>query len=169
MHTRALEGGPWYREPWPWLLMAGPVVAVVGGAVTAWIAVTHPDGLVADDYYKQGLAINRTLDRERAAAALGVGAQMQVSHDGRRLRVVVTGATAPPDTLKLRLAHATVAGRDRQLVLAGQGGGWYEGTLDAPASGKWKLLLEDPAGQWRLTGIWQAGDEASATLSGRRD
>ena len=59
---------PWYREPWPWILMAGPVAAVVAGAITLWIAVTHQDALVADDYYKQGLAINRTLDRQTAAA-----------------------------------------------------------------------------------------------------
>mgnify|MGYP000916835605 FL=1 len=45
---------PWYREPWPWLLMSGPGLVVIAGVVTAWIAFSGADGLVADDYYKQG-------------------------------------------------------------------------------------------------------------------
>ena len=53
----------WYREPWPWLLMAGPLVVVAASLASAWIAVKSDDGVVADDYYKQGLAINRKLPR----------------------------------------------------------------------------------------------------------
>lgn len=39
---------PWYREPWPWILIAIPALAVVGGAVTLWLALSHPDALVLD-------------------------------------------------------------------------------------------------------------------------
>ena len=59
---------PWYREPWPWILMAGPAIVVVAGFATLAIAVKTDDGLVADDYYKQGLAINRVLRARRAGA-----------------------------------------------------------------------------------------------------
>ena len=52
---------PWYREPWPWILMSGPAAVIVAGAFTIWIAFSGADGLVTQDYYKQGLAINRTL------------------------------------------------------------------------------------------------------------
>ena len=38
---------PWYREPWPWLLMAGPAIVVVAGVTTAVIAFRGADGLVA--------------------------------------------------------------------------------------------------------------------------
>ena len=51
---------PWYREPWPWILMAGPAIVVVAGFVTAYLAVTTNDGLVAEDYYRRGIEINRT-------------------------------------------------------------------------------------------------------------
>jgi uncharacterized protein len=73
----SVNAGPWYREPWPWLLMAGPVAAIVAGIATAWIAIVHQDGLVADDYYKEGLAINRTIARHEAAVRLGVVAQVR--------------------------------------------------------------------------------------------
>ena len=28
---------PWYKERWPWILMAGPAIVVVAGVTTAWI------------------------------------------------------------------------------------------------------------------------------------
>ncbi len=46
---------PWYREPWPWILMIMPVTAVVAGSFMMWLAVSTEDGLVEDDYYKKGL------------------------------------------------------------------------------------------------------------------
>ena len=26
----------WYREPWPWLIMAGPLIVVIASMVTVW-------------------------------------------------------------------------------------------------------------------------------------
>ncbi|MCC7269385.1 MAG: FixH family protein, partial [Rhodocyclaceae bacterium] len=76
MSAIAPDKRPWYAHRWPWLLMAGPAVVVVAGIVTAWIAATTSDGLVADDYYKQGLAINQRLARQDAAAAMQLEARL---------------------------------------------------------------------------------------------
>jgi len=40
---------PWYKEPWPWIVMAPPAAAVLAGIATIWIAVASADGLVAED------------------------------------------------------------------------------------------------------------------------
>src|SRR5690606_20041477 len=32
---------PWWREPWPWILMAGPALAVIGCIITIVITMTH--------------------------------------------------------------------------------------------------------------------------------
>ena len=40
---------PWYREPWPWILMAGPAAVIVAGAVTIVLAVASHDPIVAED------------------------------------------------------------------------------------------------------------------------
>lgn len=141
---------PWYREPWPWLLMAGPAIVVVAGIVTTWIAVVHEDGLVADDYYKQGLAINQVIRRDAAAAAQNIAAR--VMFGGDRVRVRLTGPAAMPAELALRLVHRTRAGLDREARLAHIGGGWYEGDLARAGSGRWHILLEDGERGWRLTG-----------------
>ena len=39
---------PWYREPWPWILMSGPATVVVAGCVTAVIAIRTADPVVAN-------------------------------------------------------------------------------------------------------------------------
>ena len=137
---------PWYREPWPWILMSGPAAVIVAGAFTAWLAFTTADGLVADDYYKRGLAVNAVLGREQAARRLGISAAIERASG--RIRVRLSGVH--PDALFLQLAHATRAGNDLRLRLTPAGEGLYEAALPALAPGHWRLILEDPRGEWRI-------------------
>jgi hypothetical protein len=137
---------PWYREPWPWILMAAPAAAVLAGAATVWIAIDSADGLVADDYYKRGLAINQVLALEDNARRLGVRARIEAG-DGR-LRVALAGAA--PEALFAQLAHATRAGYDQRLRLAPSAPGIYEAELPPLAAGRWRVVLEDPRREWRV-------------------
>ena len=137
---------PWYRNPWPWLLMAGPAAVLVGGAITTWIAVASSDGLVAEDYYKQGLAINKRLEREEAARALGISAEMTV--ESGMLKVKIVGQA--PEALFVHLAHATRSGYDQRLRLAPVGAGVYEAELPPLPAGRWRVAIEDPRATWRI-------------------
>jgi hypothetical protein len=137
---------PWYREPWPWILMAAPAAAVLAGAATMWLAVNGADGLVADDYYKRGLAINQVLALEENARRLGVRAHAEAR--GGRLRVALSGAA--PEALFAQLAHATRAGFDQRLRLARAAPGVYEAELPPLAAGRWRVVLEDPRREWRV-------------------
>ena len=143
--------GPWYREPWPWILMAGPFTVVVAGMITLWLAVEASDGLVADDYYKRGLAINQTLSRERLALARHYRARVVFSDDARRVRVMLSGDGELPAALQLRLAHPTRAGMDERVALQAVAPGLFEAQLSAPARGRHLLVLEDAARTWRLS------------------
>lgn len=58
---------PWWRYPHVWLVIAGPALVVVAALVTAWIAVRHPDPVLAEDYYRRGIEINKTLAAEQKA------------------------------------------------------------------------------------------------------
>jgi len=136
---------PWYREPWPWLLMSGPAAVLVAGAVTAWIAFASSDGLVAEDYYKQGLGINRLLAREDAARKLGITAQVSLSGEAR---VLLRGAK--PEVIFMHLAHATRAGHDLRLRLVPLGDGVYGAELPPLPPGRWRIAIEDPRGTWRI-------------------
>lgn len=160
---RTQPGRPWYREPWPWALLAAPATAVVAGIATLLIAVVHQDGLVAEDYYKQGLAINQRLEREQRAAALRLRAQVLFGE--RRVRVLLEGDGPLPGQLKLRFVHPTRSGNDTEAVLERAAPGTYEAALPAFIAGRWLVQLEDLDRTWRMSGAW-SGDATALTLSG---
>lgn len=159
-----LDSRPWYRHPWPWILMAGPGVVVVAGIVTAWIAVTTSDGLVADDYYKQGLAVNQQLARNDAAAAMQLEARLRIAVDRIELRMVSRAGAPLPSRVRLTLAHPTRGGEDQKLLLAGEKG-VYAGQLLAPGPGRWQVVIEDEANTWHLAGSVQLPDAPEARIA----
>ncbi|MBP6382753.1 MAG: FixH family protein, partial [Pseudomonadales bacterium] len=61
------EPAPWYRQGWPWFLILLPLSVVIACFVTLYLALKTDEALVRDDYYKEGLAINRRLEEESNA------------------------------------------------------------------------------------------------------
>lgn len=60
---------PWWRFPLVWMVIAGPAAVVVAGFATLWLAVRTPDPVVAQDYYRRGMEINKTLADKRLMPA----------------------------------------------------------------------------------------------------
>lgn len=48
MHAAAKTNEPWFRHRMVWLVIAIPVLTVVGCALTIFLAINNPDQLVAD-------------------------------------------------------------------------------------------------------------------------
>lgn len=153
-------GRPWYRERWPWILMAGPAIVVVAGIATALIALATDDGVVAEDYYRRGLAINQAIAREERAQSLGLAASVQFNAGRDRVRVLVTRGTPPAEPPRLALVHATRAGLDQAVELHALGPGIYEGALSIPAQGVWRIRLEDARSSWRLSAHWRGTSDS---------
>ena len=168
MQTSTDRAKPWYREPWPWLLMAGPAIVVIAALATAYLAVLSDDGVVADDYYKRGLVINRVLEREQRGAAMGLGAVVAIGDDGA-VRAVVHGyGDAPaPDAVTLKLTHATRAGMDRRATLRRGADGAYFGRVEPPPAGRWLVMRETDA--WRLPTVEIAGRPERVRLGSERE
>lgn len=158
---------PWYKEPWPWILMAGPGLVIVAAIVTIYLAVVSNDGLVSDDYYKQGLAVNQRMQRDHEAMSLGLHADIMRSGQAIRLLVTANEGTPLPQELGLRLAHPTQSGNDQLLQMQASAQGFYEGQLKAPLAGRWHVMIEDPAGKWRLQGEWRADSEEPLRLNAK--
>ena len=140
------EARPWHREPWPWMLMAGPAAVMVAGTITAALAVLGADGLVADDYYKQGVAINRTLARENRARVLALRGTL--AFGDARVQATLEADGRLPDRIALRLAHATRASADRTAVLARDASGQYSAPLAGVPPGRWIVIVE--TADWRV-------------------
>jgi hypothetical protein len=158
------DTGPWYRQRWPWLLMLPPAAAIVAGAVTIWIAVVTSDGLVEDDYYKQGLGVNQRIARDEAAKRLGVGADLMLSADGRSLRALIAAREALPAEIRVKLTHPTRKGYDQAALLQRQEDGLYAAAFDQPINGRRIVTLESPGGEWRLVGEWDSSRQDAIAL-----
>jgi hypothetical protein len=159
---------PWYRDRWPWFLIAGPAIVVVAGFATAWLAWSTDDGVVADDYYKRGLVINKQLERSGRGEALGLGAMLDIGPDGVMALTLSGSATdaATPATVRVRLTNATRAGLDRTATLARGDDGSYTGRIDPPPPGRWLVLVETDL--WRLPTVEVGGAVRSVRLGTAR-
>jgi hypothetical protein len=155
---------PWYKQFWPWALMAGPVTVIVAGFITLGLALHTPESLVVDDYYKQGKAIHLSLQRDRQAQALGLQALLQ--WDGDRVKVSVESQhntnSAWPQQLELLLSHPVDAAQDQRILLRKLETPRTGTTAQAVYSGatlvpkdqlKYEFILQDLNGQWRVLSL----------------
>lgn len=46
--TESRTGQPWYREPYVWLVLAGPLAVIAASVVTIYLAVTRADPVLQD-------------------------------------------------------------------------------------------------------------------------
>lgn len=58
----------WWKYGHVWLVISGPVAVILAGITTVIIAVRSPDPVLAEDYYKRGLEINKTLEARNGLA-----------------------------------------------------------------------------------------------------
>lgn len=140
----------WYLEPYVWLIILFPATAIIAGIITINIAIKSDDGLVIDDYYKQGLEINRTLERDKAAARYGLHANLHFNPDAKLIRLYLTANSdyQLPDTIKLSFSHHTRSGFDQELLLEKIDDAIYQAVLPKLIAGTFTVQLT--ADNWRL-------------------
>jgi len=66
----------WWRFGHVWLIVAGPVLVIIAGLVTFYLAVSSPNEIVTDEIYRQTIEQNRqkgvtALPDEQAPALQG--------------------------------------------------------------------------------------------------
>ncbi len=66
IQTPETESG--WKNGYLWLIVAGPLAVVLAGLYTLWLAVSTPDPLVAQDYYRRGVALEGKAAPELAPA-----------------------------------------------------------------------------------------------------
>ncbi len=135
----------WYREPWPWLLIAGPLTVVVACMATAVIAIRSDDGVVAGDYYKRGLLVNQQLPKDGAhvphlAATLSLDPRGEV-------RIHPEAGDAQGTFLRITLAHPASGARET-ITLSRNGEGEFVGNMADARPGRWIVSVE--SADWPL-------------------
>ena len=152
---------PWYRQFWPWFIIALPASAVVGGLTTLWIALQTTDSLgVQSDDDVQNVAERRAV-ADRLAAEMDLAAIIDIDLDSGAILAAIQSdklETVPP-VLALEFSHPAFAERDQRIAMKrappDEAGNpvWSGHFVDVP-TGRWYVSLTSDE-NWRLSGEWR--------------
>lgn len=141
---------PWYRQFYPWLLVALLGSAVLASFASLAIALRNADSLVRSDWSEHGYRINDDIERQRAAARLGIAARIALDESGRIVSATVSGPAVVDEALALQLQHPTHAERDVALELRAAGENRFTAAADTRIDGTWDATLAPAGADWKL-------------------
>ncbi len=142
---------PWYKQFWPWFLIALPASVVVASFVTLGIFSKNSVSLVAEDYYKKGKGINIDISKQNKARSLSLSANILTISN----RVVIDFDKGQLDNfpaLVVTFSHRTLADRDFSQVLSANGLGQYIIPLETAIKGPWFVEVEPHNKEWLIQG-----------------
>ena len=151
----------WYKEPWMLLVIGGPLIVVIAGLTTFYIAWHGADNVVSKDYYKQGININQALQQDAKAAKNQMQGNAKLDPTTRKITLQLESSAALPDTTQMTIStytHASEFEAVQKVTLSQVKQGLYEGTsptLSPPQIANttmWYVKIE--AADWRLTAEW---------------
>lgn len=140
----------WYKQFWPWFLMALPMIAVVGSINLAITAIENKPDMVVGDYYAQGKAINNDFALLNRAKELNIHAS--IKQTDKELLISFEGVE-DKNSMSFSLYHSTLAERDITVMLTADANGIYHFESDKDLTGKWRLRIEPFNKKWRLEKI----------------
>lgn len=143
---------PWFKQFWPWFLIAVPLSSFIVGFVVIRFATNTTDSLVVDDYYKEGRAINANLDKEEHARYLNITSDLTIK-DGAIAVKFHSGIPQDGNALKLSFYHVTLQDKDISLLLSRDASGIYRGFVDDSLAGKWRVTLTPHDEQWKIQNV----------------
>ncbi|OAM27581.1 hypothetical protein A7P95_06610 [Eikenella longinqua] len=168
---------PWYKHPWPWLLMAGPAIVVVAGFYTYYLAAHRNNpSLVTDDYYREGKNIALQMERDEKAERRQIRADVLVSPDNSRAKILLSGQINPDTPLKLVWLHPARDQYDQTVEMQRQGSAASAANRVEYAAvfqplrptDHWYVRVEDGSGKWRVQGVWHPQNGHSLSLIPQR-
>lgn len=155
---------PWYKQFYPWLIIAIPFLTVVGCIITITLAISSPNALVKDNYYKEGLAINRDIARLSQAEKLNLQGFLRGGRD--QLSLNLQGDIKQwPDTLDMLFSHATREELDRRVILQKVAAGQYVSDWQQLPDGAWYYHLMPADKSWELRDRFTVSDVFQVRLS----
>jgi len=155
---------PWYRQFWPWFIIALPAASVVAGLTTLWISMQTEDSLVVESDDGMQIVAERRLNAEQLAAELGLTAALDINLDTGAVQAAMHRGRLESAlaTIELELTHPTRAARDQLVTLHRAppdraGNPLWSGHFVMVPAGRWYVSLKssDQTGRWRLSGEWQ--------------
>ena len=150
------DSAPWYKQIWLWLVLA-PLIMVIGASFfMIYLAISSSDGVVVDNFYKDGLAIKVREQQDEYALQRNIKAELKI--ENQQINLQLSGhLEVLPAQLKLQIIFPTLASKDVNVILT-ESGGMYTGALPETLEGRRQLQIQ-PIGEsnqeddyWRLHG-----------------
>ena len=157
---------PWYKQFWPWFLLALLSSSIVVSTTFAVLSVKTADGMVVqEDYYEHGKAINMILAKQERANELGLSAELRIDPLTSDIVLDLTGDDRPA-TLYLTLIFPTQDDRDQEFVLQHVREGRYITQGPDNLRYRWYIQLQpqQTEADWRLIGEARFPNEESVAL-----
>ncbi len=128
--------------------MPFPSASVIVAVIQISYALNSPNDLVKENYYKEGLGINKVLDKRQMARDLNI--EGTVTIDNLTGEVLLSTKNTPDLTLSLSFINSAVAEKDFILSMIRISENQYRGQLVRTLTGIWNLHLESDTG-WQIT------------------
>lgn len=150
------QSAPWYKHFWPWFIICLMGTAITASLITVYIAVDGSDDVVSDTYYKDGLAINQSLDQDQLATELGITVSLHLSE--KEIIANISSTDELPSQLVLNLLHPASDELDQKVFLFHEGNGQYKGAGALPDQRYYVQLIGSNKGRlWRVSGEYIPG------------
>ena len=142
---------PWYKQSWLWFIMIIPIISIILSSIMLYVAIVGRDTLVDDNYYKDGLAINQTIEQDTQSVSMKL-----MPHFSLVKRHITVKLESPTETipqyafLNLKLLHPTLENKDIELKLLPIPDNTYIGDINSEIKGKRHLDLSSFDKTWRI-------------------
>jgi len=165
---------PWYRQFWFWFVFGPLIFIIVLCIFTVSLAFHYSDDIVTDNYYKDGVMINQTLQQDERAAALNLSATIKFDLAAGEVLVSVKNAQNLPQQLVLFMDHPVKKTKDQHIILQEIATGEYRAELSSPPTFSWYLVLvpeldiaKRTQAEWLLSGNINFAKSSQALLQPR--
>lgn len=155
---------PWYKQFWPWFLIALPATVVIWTIMTVIVFTENSVDLVTEDYYKKGKGINVDISKVNIAKELGLSAS--INEKGNSVIITLNkGKLDHFPAINAMFVHRTLPDRDFTQLLTADASGNYTLTLDHEMQGPWFIELSPHNSEWLVQGRMNFPIETSNQLT----
>jgi hypothetical protein len=153
------QAPPWYRNFWPWFIIAILSWGVISSSITLTVALNNPPHMMTGDYAELGKALVDTHRRADRAEALGLSGLLTRTGAQWALSLDANEAGALGERLLLLAQHPTDSTRDRQVVLDRIAPGEYRAeAATIPLRGR--IIVSDLEQNWWISSSYESDPDS---------
>lgn len=160
MSEQALN--PWYREPWPWFIIAILALGVTFGISILAIGIANPPHMVRGEYERLGRGLTDVGHRTELARELGLQGQLTRAGTDWQLSLAANERADLPAQLLLIVQHPVNAELDRTTLMQRNDQGQWIGQWAEPAPHS-TLIVQDLEQRWWISA--RLPDEAGDSIA----